>query len=67
MKVRTKELRLPHETASDEACLRALEQADLLTAGTRKHLSAFEPVTPKGGKRLSDLVIEDRGSPPSSS
>jgi prevent-host-death family protein len=46
--------------SSDDACLRALEQEGLLTAG-KKRLPAFEPLTPQGGKLLSEMVIEDRG------
>jgi antitoxin (DNA-binding transcriptional repressor) of toxin-antitoxin stability system len=46
---------------SDEACLQALEQQGLVTIGSKKRLSAFQPLVPRGKKLLSEMVIEDRG------
>jgi antitoxin (DNA-binding transcriptional repressor) of toxin-antitoxin stability system len=55
------ELRALREVeSSDDACLQALEQQGLVTVGSKKKLSAFEPLTPRGKKLLSEMVIEDR-------
>jgi antitoxin (DNA-binding transcriptional repressor) of toxin-antitoxin stability system len=43
-----------------EACLQALAQEGLVTVGKRR-LAAFEALVPRGRKRLSEMVVEDRG------
>jgi antitoxin (DNA-binding transcriptional repressor) of toxin-antitoxin stability system len=49
-------------SSSDDGCLRALERQGLVTVG-KKRLPDFAPLTPHGKKRLSEMVIEDRGDP----
>jgi antitoxin (DNA-binding transcriptional repressor) of toxin-antitoxin stability system len=56
------ELRVAREASSlDDACLQALEQDGVVTVGSKKTLAVFEPVTPRVTRRLSEMVIEDRG------
>lgn len=56
------ELRVLGEaSSSDDACLQALERQGLVTVGSRKRLTAFEPLAPRAKRLLSEMVIEDRG------
>ncbi|MBI5481763.1 MAG: type II toxin-antitoxin system prevent-host-death family antitoxin [Deltaproteobacteria bacterium] len=51
--------RVPAATTSEEEALLALAADGLLTIGSGR-LEDFEPVRLKGGRRLSQMIIDDR-------
>jgi antitoxin (DNA-binding transcriptional repressor) of toxin-antitoxin stability system len=44
---------------NDEACLAEMERVGLVTRG-RGHVRNVTPVTPRRGRKLSEVCIEDR-------